>query len=60
MRWYQRIFLVLILPVVIASAIIEPVWLEICRIFTKSELWANWKTQFAEVKDIYSNVFFGE
>lgn len=53
MKTYEKVVTVVLFPVAILLAVIEPVWEELCRMYRDSELTSNWKTNFKKIKQIY-------
>lgn len=53
MKTYEKVVTVVLFPVVVLLAVIEPLWEELCRMYRDSELLDNWKSNFKRIKQVY-------
>lgn len=54
MSKWEKTYTILLFPVVIVLMILEPIWNELKRIHQNGDLYANFKTNFNDVYDLYT------
>jgi len=55
---HKQILVILLFPVMIVLAVVEPVWSEICRAFHNMDLYTGIKKNMHNIKDLYTKVLW--
>lgn len=54
MSTWQKVYLIVMFPIFLVVVLLEPLWIEVKRIYTDGELVKNYKQGFLKFKEVYS------
>lgn len=57
---WLKVYLVVMFPMALALALLEPLWLEIKRIYVNSELVKNYRLSYRDFVELYRKEFGDE